>query len=66
VPANVYTIQSLVLDTLTSREVYPGPSAQVNVGEGIAFVGSVQMNPRLRMREGEDAAAPSDDAAPVA
>jgi ABC-type polysaccharide/polyol phosphate transport system ATPase subunit len=66
VPANVYTIQSLVLDTLTSREVYPGPSAQVNVGEGISFVGSVQMNPRLRMREGEDAAAPSDDAAPVA
>jgi ABC-type polysaccharide/polyol phosphate transport system ATPase subunit len=65
VPANVYTIQSLVLDTLTSREVFPGPSAQVNVGEGIAFVGSVQMNPRLRMREGDDAAAPSDDAAPV-
>jgi ABC-type polysaccharide/polyol phosphate transport system ATPase subunit len=65
VPANVYTIQSLVMDTLTSREVFPGPSAQVNVGEGIAFVGSVQMNPRLRMREGDGAAAPSDDTAPV-
>jgi ABC-type polysaccharide/polyol phosphate transport system ATPase subunit len=56
VPANVYTIESLVLDTLTSREVFPGPSAQVNVCEGIAFVGSVQMNPRLHLREGAGAA----------
>jgi ABC-type multidrug transport system ATPase subunit len=59
VPANVYTIQSLVLDTLTSREVFPGPSAQVHVGEGLAFVGTVQMNPRLRLHAGESASAPS-------
>ena len=60
VPSNVYTIQSLVWDTLTSREVFPGPSAQVKVAEGLAFVGSVQMNPRLRLEQGESAAAPTD------
>jgi ABC-type polysaccharide/polyol phosphate transport system ATPase subunit len=65
VPANVYTIQSLVLDTLTSREVFPGPSAQVSVGEGIAFVGSVQMNPRLRLHEGERAGAAGSNVSPV-
>jgi len=65
VPANVYTIQSLVLDTLTSREAFPGPSAQVNVGEGLAFVGSVQMNPRLRLQEGQGASTPSDNGSPV-
>jgi hypothetical protein len=27
----------------------------VNVGEGIAFVGSVHMNPRLRHQEGANA-----------
>jgi ABC-type polysaccharide/polyol phosphate transport system ATPase subunit len=66
VPANVYTIQSLVLDTLTSREVFPGPSAQVNVGPGIAFAGSVQMNPRLRLHEGESAGAEGGSVSPVA
>ncbi|HMA02185.1 MAG TPA: ABC transporter ATP-binding protein [Gemmatimonadaceae bacterium] len=65
VPSNVYTIQSLVWDTLTSREVFPGPSAQVNVAEGLAFVGSVQMNPRLRLEHGESAAAPTDDVTPL-
>jgi ABC-type polysaccharide/polyol phosphate transport system ATPase subunit len=65
VPANVYTIESLVLDTLTSREVFPGPSAQVNVCEGIAFVGSVQMNPRLHLREGEGAAVEGSNVSPV-
>jgi hypothetical protein len=65
VPANVYTIESLVLDTLTSREVFPGPSAQVNVGPGIAFVGSVQMNPRLHLEEGERAAIKGSDVSPV-
>jgi hypothetical protein len=65
VPANVYTIQSFVLDTLTSREVFPGPSAQVNVGPGLAFVGSVQMNPRLRLQEGERAAAEGSNVSPV-
>lgn len=65
VPSNVYTIQSLVWDTLTSREVFPGPSAQVNVAEGLAFVGSVQMNPRLRLQEGDAAAAPTNDITPV-
>jgi hypothetical protein len=65
VPANVYTIQSLVLDTLTSREAFPGPSAQVNVGPGLAFVGSVQMNPRLRLQEGERAAAEGSNVSPV-
>jgi ABC-type polysaccharide/polyol phosphate transport system ATPase subunit len=65
VPANVYTIQSLVLDTLTSREVFPGPSAQVSVREGIAFVGSVQMNPRLRLHEGERAGAAGSNVSPV-
>jgi ABC-type polysaccharide/polyol phosphate transport system ATPase subunit len=65
VPANVYTIESLVLDTLTSREVFPGPSAQVNVGAGLAFVGSVQMNPRLRLQEGEGVHAPSDNVSPA-
>ncbi len=66
VPANVYTIQSLVLDTLTSREVFPGPNAQVNVGAGIAFTGSVQMNPRLRLEEGARAGAAGSSASPVA
>jgi len=65
VPANVYTIESLVLDTLTSREVFPGPSAQVNVGPGIAFVGTVQMNPRLHLTEGERAAAEGSSVSPV-
>ena len=65
VPANVYTIESLVLDTLTSREVFPGPSAQVNVGQGIAFTGSVQMNPRLRLEEGEGAATERTNGSPV-
>lgn len=65
VPANVYTIESLVLDTLTSREVFPGPSAQVNVGRGIAFTGSVQMNPRLRLEEGDGAPAERSNASPV-
>ncbi|MEP7065322.1 MAG: ABC transporter ATP-binding protein [Gemmatimonadota bacterium] len=65
VPANVYTIQSLVLDTLTSREVFPGPGAQIDVGEGPPFVGSVQMNPRVRMREGEHAGASSGGITPV-
>jgi len=65
VPSSVYTIQSLVWDTLTSREVFPGPSAQVNVAEGLAFVGSVQMNPRLRLQHGEGAAAPSGDVTPL-
>jgi ABC-type polysaccharide/polyol phosphate transport system ATPase subunit len=65
VPANVYTIQSVVLDTLTSREVFPGPSAQVNVGEGLAFVGSVQMNPRIRMHAGDDAPASPLGAGPI-
>jgi ABC-type polysaccharide/polyol phosphate transport system ATPase subunit len=65
VPANVYTIESLVLDTLTTREVFPGPSAQVNVGPGIAFVGSVQMNPRLRLEEGERAAPTSSSGSPI-
>jgi ABC-type polysaccharide/polyol phosphate transport system ATPase subunit len=65
VPANVYTIESLVLDTLTSREVFPGPSAQVNVGQGIAFTGSVQMNPRLRLEEGERAVTERTNASPV-
>jgi ABC-type polysaccharide/polyol phosphate transport system ATPase subunit len=65
VPANVYTIESLVLDTLTSREVFPGPSAQVNVGEGIAFVGSVQMNPRLRLQEGANASTGGTNVSPV-
>ncbi len=65
VPANVYTIQSLVVDTLTSREVFPGPSAQVHVGQGIAFVGAVQMNPRLRLQEGESAAAEGSNISPV-
>jgi hypothetical protein len=54
-----------VLDTLTSREVFPGPSAQVNVGPGLAFVGSVQMNPRLRLQEGERAAAEGSNVSPV-
>ena len=66
VPANVYTLQSVVLDTLTSREVFPGPSAQVNVGAGIAFVGTVQMNPRLRLHEGESAGAAGGNVSPVA
>jgi hypothetical protein len=61
----VYTIESLVLDTLTSREVFPGPNAQVNVGQGIAFTGSVQMNPRLQLREGEHAAAEGSNVSPV-
>ena len=65
VPANVYTIESLVLDTLTSREVFPGPSAQVNVGRGIAFTGSVQMNPRLRLEEGDGAPTERTNASPV-
>ena len=65
VPANVYTIESLVLDTLTSREVFPGPSAQVNVGRGIAFTGSVQMNPHLRLEEGDGALAERTNASPV-
>jgi len=65
VPANVYTIESLVLDTLTSREVFPGPSAQVNVGRGIAFTGSVQMNPRLRLEEGDGASTERTNASPV-
>jgi hypothetical protein len=65
VPANVYTIQSLVLDTLDSREVFPGPTAQVNVGEGLAFVGSVQMNPRLRLQEGDGASAQSGNVSPL-
>jgi len=54
-----------VWDTLTSREVFPGPSAQVNVAEGLAFVGSVQMNPRLRLEHGEGAAAPTGDVTPL-
>jgi lipopolysaccharide transport system ATP-binding protein len=65
VPANTYTIQSMVLDTLTSREVYPGPNAQVSVGDGPPFVGSVQMNARLRLRSGEGAIASGDDAVRV-
>jgi ABC-type polysaccharide/polyol phosphate transport system ATPase subunit len=66
VPANVYTVHSLVWDTLTSREVFPGPNAQVRVVESSAFVGSVQMNPHFRLREGEGATPPVGDAAPVA
>ncbi|MBK5187293.1 MAG: ABC transporter ATP-binding protein [Gemmatimonadaceae bacterium] len=66
VPANVYTIQSLVWDTLTTREVYPGPNAQVRVVESTSFIGPVQMNPRFRLREGENALPPVGDAAPVA
>ncbi|MEP7088234.1 MAG: ABC transporter ATP-binding protein [Gemmatimonadota bacterium] len=66
VPANVYTIQSLVWDTLTSREVYPGPTAQVRVVESAAFVGTVQMNPHFRLREGEHDPPLRGAAAPIA
>ena len=66
VPANVYTVQSLVWDTLTSREVHPGLRTQLRVLESTAFAGSVQMNPRLRLRAGIERAAPLGDAAPVA
>ena len=66
VPANVYTVQSLVWDTLTSREVHPGLRTQLRVLESTAFAGSVQMNPRLRLRAGIERATPLGDAAPVA
>ena len=66
VPANVYTIQSVVWDTLTAREVFPGPSAQLRVRESIAFTGTAQMNPKLRLREGDEAAAPQGASAPIA
>jgi ABC-type polysaccharide/polyol phosphate transport system ATPase subunit len=66
VPANVYTIQSLVWDTLTSREVHPGLRTQLRVSESVAFAGSVQMNPRLRLRVGSGRGAQLGDAAPVA
>jgi lipopolysaccharide transport system ATP-binding protein len=60
VPASLYTIQSTVWDQLTSREVFPGPSAQVSVSESTAFAGTVQMNPRLTVRPGA-----GDERAPV-
>lgn len=50
VPPNFYSIRSLVWDQLTSREVFPGPSAQVSVVPGTAFSGTVQMNPTLTVR----------------
>ena len=66
VPANVYMVQSLVWDTLTSREVNPGLRTQLRVSESVAFAGLVQMNPRLRLRAGIEHAAPHGDATPVA
>lgn len=60
VPANLYTIRSLVWDQVTCREVFPGPSMQVSVSESTAFSGTVQMNPRLIVR-----AVAGDERAPV-
>jgi homopolymeric O-antigen transport system ATP-binding protein len=57
VPPMVYTIHARIWDTLTEREVHPGPRTQVMVTESAAFFGTVQMNPRLRLRTGESAGA---------
>jgi ABC-type polysaccharide/polyol phosphate transport system ATPase subunit len=57
VPPMVYTIHARIWDTLTERDVHPGPRIQLLVTESAAFFGTVQLNPRLRLRTGASAAA---------
>lgn len=61
VPPMVYTIRARIWDTLTEREVHPGPAAQLLVTESAAFFGKVQLNARLRLRAGTADDVPSHD-----
>ncbi len=49
VPPGMYTLESFVWDRIMERESFAGPRISVEVQGGEDFVGTVQMNPRMRL-----------------
>jgi ABC-type polysaccharide/polyol phosphate transport system ATPase subunit len=53
--SGIYAIQSYVVDRKTGSDVCPGPIAYVQVREDPGFIGTVQLNPEMRLFRGESA-----------
>ena len=49
VPPGMYTLESFVWDRMMERESFSGPRISVEVQGGKDFIGTVQMNPRMRL-----------------
>ncbi len=49
VPAGVVAVETAVWDRATHRDVARGPSATLQLMEGMKFTGSVHMQPRMRL-----------------
>jgi ABC-type polysaccharide/polyol phosphate transport system ATPase subunit len=49
VPAGVVAVETAVWDRATHRDVARGPSATLQLMEGMKFAGSVHMQPRMRL-----------------
>lgn len=48
-PAGMYTLETMVWDSIGERIVSAGPSAPLRVNPGASFFGSVQLNPTVRI-----------------
>jgi ABC-type polysaccharide/polyol phosphate transport system ATPase subunit len=52
VSAGVYAVETAVWDRAVQRDVLRGPSITLQVAEGQAFSGTVQMHPRMHLAQG--------------
>jgi len=59
---NLYAIQSYVVDRKTGLEVCPGPIAYIQVRQDPGFIGTVQLNPEMRLIRVEPVEAPAPPA----
>jgi hypothetical protein len=57
-PPGIYLVETVVWDQTREADAARGPSACVEVIEGVGFYGTVQLNPRLRLRSGTEPALP--------
>jgi ABC-type polysaccharide/polyol phosphate transport system ATPase subunit len=56
VPPGVLAVETAVWDRATHRDLARGPSATLQLVQGLKFTGSVHMQPRMRLVEPQDAA----------
>jgi lipopolysaccharide transport system ATP-binding protein len=57
-PPGIYLVETVVWDQTREADAARGPSACVEVIEGVGFYGTVQLNPRLRLRSRTEPALP--------